>query len=148
MKRLFFISHYPSIILLLLVLTAACTKEVPTAGDRLYERYATRGDLTAAQVKGFHLNDTVKVDVVLLVADDSAAWQELKEELDIRGEEGITSWLGDMERPQQRVKRGADPVWRAMAVHADRTVALYGVETAEQMDALREYQMEKMRNEK
>ena len=136
------------ILLVTLVLTGCDTSYLLPPTSYLYERYASREDLTVAQVKGFHLNDTVKVDVVLLVADDSAAWQSLKEELDIRGEEGITSWLGDMERPQQRVKRGADPVWRAMAVHADRTVAFYGVETAEQMDALREYQMEKMRNEK
>ncbi len=132
MKRLLFI-------LLLPLAFLSCSREVEEVP--LYRQYAARQDLTVAQVEGFRLNDTVKVDVVILVADDSAAWQGLKEELDIRTSEGITSWMGNIENPAQRVKRSVRPAWRAMAVHADRTVAFYRIDTEAQRQALMDYQM-------
>lgn len=110
----------------------------------LYSHYAVRQDLTAAQVNGFRLCDTVTTDVVILVADDSAAWQGLKEELDIRTSEGVTSWMGDIDQPQQRVKGGRLPAWRAMAVHNERTVAFYRIDNEVQYRALLDYQMNKM----
>lgn len=129
-------------ILLLLTMLAACSREVETAP--LYRQYASRSDLTVAQVTGFQLGDTVRVDVVILVADDSAAWQGLKTEFDIRPSEGVTSWLGDIDNPAHRVKRSEVPLWRAMAVHEERTLAFYHVATQAEFDALREYQMEMM----
>ena len=117
----------------------ACSREVEETP--LYSQYAVRQDLTVAQVKGFQLNDTAKVDVVILVADDSAAWQCLKEEFDIRTEEGVTSWMGDIEHPAQRVKRSVRPAWRAMAVHDERTIAFYRIDTEEQREALLDYQL-------
>lgn len=129
-------------ILLLLTMLAACSREVETAP--LYRQYASRPDLTVAQVAGFQLGDTVRVDVVILVADDSAAWQGLKTEFDIRPSEGVTSWLGDIDNPARRVKRSEVPLWRAMAVHEERTLAFYRVATQAEFDALREYQMEMM----
>ena len=112
----------------------------------LYQRYAPRTDLTVAQVKGFQIGDTLKTDVVLLVADDSAAWAELKAEFDIRTSEGVTSWMGDIDEPARRVKRAVRPAWRAMAVHADRTLAFYRVDTEEQRQALLDYQMNTIEN--
>ena len=129
-------------ILLLLTMLPACSREVETAP--LYRQYASRPDLTVAQVAGFQLGDTVRVDVVILVADDSAAWQGLKTEFDIRPSEGVTSWLGDIDNPARRVKRSEVPLWRAMAVHEERTLAFYRVATQAEFDALREYQMEIM----
>ena len=130
------------ILLLPLMVLAACShkqEELP-----LYRQYAGRQDLTAAQVNGFRLNDTVTVDVVFLVADDSAAWQRLKEEMDIRTSEGVTSWMGDIDQPQQRVKGGRLPAWRAMAVHNERTVAFYRIDNDVQYRAMLDYQMNKM----
>lgn len=123
-----------------------CSREVGTVP--LYQRYAARTDLTVAQVKGFHLCDTVKVDVVILVADDSVAWQGLKEELDIRTSEGVTSWMGDIDKPAKRVKRSVRPAWRAMAVHDDRTIAFYRIDTEEQRQALMDYQLDNLNQNK
>ena len=134
------------ILLLPLMVLAACShkqEELP-----LYRQYAGRQDLTAAQVNGFRLNDTVTVDVVIVVADDSTAWQGLKEEFDIRTSEGVTSWMGNIDHPQQRVKRSERPAWRAMAVHADRTIAFYRIDTEKQREALLDYQLEKMKDNK
>lgn len=132
------------LLILLPLLFLACSREIEEAP--LYQKYAERQDLTVAQVSGFHLNDTVKVDVVILVADDSAAWQGLKEEFDIRTSEGVTSWMGNIDHPQQRVKRSERPAWRAMAVHADRTIAFYRIDSEEQREALLDYQLERIKN--
>jgi hypothetical protein len=124
------------------LLTFACSREVEETP--LYQKYAVRSDLTVAQVTGFHLNDTVKTDVVILVADDSVAWQGLKEELDIRTSEGVTTWMGNTDHPEQRVKRSERPAWRAMAVHADKTIAFYCIENDIQYEALLDYQMNEL----
>ena len=132
MKRLLFI-------LLLPLAFLSCSREVEEVP--LYRQYAARQDLTVAQVSGFKLCDTVKVDVVILVADDTAAWQGLKEEFDIRTSEGVTSWMGNIDHPQQRVKRSERPAWRAMAVHDERTIAFYRIDTEKQREALLDYQL-------
>ena len=128
--------------LLSLVGCSSGGEEVP-----LYRQYAARQDLTVAQVTGFQLCDTVKTDVVILVADDSAAWQGLKEEFDIRTSEGVTSWMGNIEQPAQRVKRSVRPAWRTMAVHSDRTIAFYRIDSEEQYEALLDYQLNKLKIE-
>ncbi len=129
--------------LLSLVGCSSGGEEVP-----LYRKYASRQELTVAQVGGFQLNDTVKVDVVIIVADDSVAWQGMKEEFDIRTSEGVTSWMGDIDHPARRVKRNVRPAWRAMAVHDDHTIAFYRIDSEEQYEALLDYQLNKMKIEK
>jgi hypothetical protein len=124
------------------LLTFACSREVEETP--LYQKYAVRSDLTVAQVTGFLLNDTVKTDVVILVADDSVAWQQMKEEFDIRTSEGVTTWMGNTDHPEQRVKRSERPAWRAMAVHADKTIAFYCIENDIQYEALLDYQMNEL----
>ena len=138
MKRLLFI-------LLLSLAFLSCSREMEEVP--LYRQYAARRDLTVAQVKGFQLCDTVKTDVVILVADDSAAWQSLKTEFDIRTSEGVTSWMGEIDHPARRVKRDVRPAWRAMAVHADRTIAFYRIEDSVQYQALLDYQLDKLKIE-
>ena len=133
------------LLILMPLMLLACSHEETELP--LYQRYAARQDLTVAQVKGFQIGDTLKTDVVLLVADDSAAWAELKAEFDIRTSEGVTSWMGDIDEPARRVKRAVRPAWRAMAVHADRTVAFYRIDTEEQRQALMDYQMKAIENE-
>jgi len=133
------------LLIMLLPLAVACSREADELP--LYQRYADSKNLTVAQVKGFQIGDTVKTDVVLLVADDSAAWAELKAEFDIRTSEGVTSWMGDIDEPARRVKRAVRPAWRAMAVHADRTVAFYRIDTEAQRQALMDYQMKAIENE-
>ena len=133
------------ITLLLPLLLLACSREVEETP--LYQQYASRPDLTVAQVSGFQLNDTVKVDVVIIVADDSVAWQGMKEEFDIRTSEGVTSWMGDIDKPAKRVKRSERPAWRAMAVHEDRTIAFYRIDSEEQYEALLDYQLNKLKIE-
>ena len=132
MKRLLYI--------LLMILLASCSRE--EVETPLYQQYAARKDLTVAQVTGFQLCDTVKVDVIILVADDTAAWHGLKEEFDIRTLEGVTSWMGNIDHPQQRVKRSERPAWRAMAVHDDRTIAFFRIENETQYQALLDYQLQ------
>ena len=136
MKRLLYI--------LLTLLLASCSRE--EVETPLYQQYAARKNLTVAQVSGFQLCDTVKIDVVILVADDTTAWSGLKQEFDIRTSEGVTSWMGNIDHPQQRVKRSERPAWRAMAVHEDMTIAFYRIDTEVQREALLDYQLERIKN--
>lgn len=118
-----------------------------TAQSELYKRYASRQELTVAQVSGFKLNDSVRVDVVLVVADNEAAWQRLKQELDIRGDEGVTSWLGELKQPSRRARWNGRSLLRVVASHARHTVGFYRLDTEKQYDALIEYQMNKMKKQ-
>ncbi len=120
----------------------SCSREVEEMP--LYRQYAARQDLTVAQVKGFQLCNTVKTDVVILVADDSTAWAGLKEEFDIRTSEGVTSWMGDIDKPAKRVKRNVRPAWRAMAVHDSLTIAFYRIDNELQYESLMDYQLKKI----
>ena len=133
------------LLILLPLMLLACSREKEETP--LYQQYAARKNLTVAQVKGFQLCDSVKTDVVILVADDSAAWQQLKEEFDIRTSEGVTSWMGDIDEPARRVKRSVRPAWRAMAVHDDHTIAFYCIENDIQYEALLDYQLDKLKVE-
>ena len=113
--------------------------------SELYKRYASRQDLLVAQVSGFQLNDSVRVDVVLVVADNDAAWQRLKKELDIRGQEGVNSWLGNVNKPSQRMAWNGKPLLRVVASHTRRTVGFYRIDTEAQYDAIVDYQLRKIK---
>lgn len=130
------------IILMLLLPIAAM------AQNDLYKRYASRQELTVAQVSGFKLSESQRVDVVLVVADNEAAWQKLTKELNIKGDDGVVSWLGDPKNPAQRVKWTGTTVLRVVASHARRTVAFYRVNTEAQYDALLDYQLNNMKQGK
>ena len=117
------------------------------AQSELYKRYASRPDLTVAQVSGFKLNDSVRVDVVIVVADNGTAWLRLKQELDIRGEEGVNSWLGEIKQPAKRSRWNGRPMLRVVASHNRRAVGFYRLETEAQYDALIDYQLNTMKEQ-
>ncbi len=136
------------IALCLLLFCAACSREaVEPAKNALYKQYAPRPELSVAQVCGFSLCDTVRVDVVLLRAETDEAWQQLVEEFNLEGQEGTESWLGDTEQPAQRVKWTGAPVLRAIASHSRRTLAFYRLDNETQYDALIDYQIKEMKGE-
>lgn len=136
------------IALCLLLFCAACSREaVEPAKNALYKQYAPRPELSVAQVCGFSLCDTVRVDVVLLRAETDEAWQQLIEEFNLEGQEGTESWLGDTEQPAQRVKWTGAPVLRAIASHSRRTLAFYRLDNETQYDALIDYQIKEMKSE-
>ena len=129
------------IIILMMLLPIAAM-----AQNDLYKRYASRQELNVAQVSGFKLSESQRVDVVLVVADNEAAWQKLTKELNIKGDDGVVSWLGDPKNPAQRVKWTGTTVLRVVASHARRTVAFYRLDNETQYDALVDYQLERIKN--
>ncbi|MBO6080461.1 MAG: hypothetical protein J6P54_05795 [Bacteroidales bacterium] len=131
------------IIILMMLLPIAAM-----AQNDLYKRYASRQELNVAQVSGFKLSESQRVDVVLVVADNEAAWQKLTKELNIKGDDGVVSWLGDPKNPAQRVKWTGTTVLRVVASHARRTVAFYRINTEAQYDALLDYQLNNMKQGK
>ncbi|MBR0305013.1 MAG: hypothetical protein IJQ94_05155 [Bacteroidales bacterium] len=132
----------------LLIILMLMLPIVAMAQNDLYKRYASRQDLTVAQVSGFKLNESERVDVVLVVADSETAWQKLTKELNIKGDEGVVSWLGNTGKPEQRVKWTGSSVLRVVASHTRRTVAFYRLDTEAQYDALLDYQLNNMKQAK
>lgn len=114
------------------------------AQGELYKRYASRPELTVAQVSGFKLCDTVRVDVVLLQADNEKVWQQMVKEFNIAGNDGVTSWLGDTKQPANRVKWTGRPILRVVASHKKQTIGLYLLNNETQYDALMDYQLNAM----
>lgn len=112
--------------------------------SELYHQYAKRSDLTVAQVVGFRLNDTVKLDVLIIQADDSKAWQKLKKEYDIRTEAGVSSWLGDAGNPSRRVRWTGKSCCKVIASHERKTLSIYSIAGKREYEALLEYQLSKM----
>ena len=55
-----------------------CPRTVPFEQcSELYQRYADTEGIDASFIQGYRLNDSVRVDVTLLQATDSAAWMQL-----------------------------------------------------------------------
>lgn len=126
-----------------LMLMAACTSG-PAEGS-LYHRYADRQGLSVAEVDGFQLCDTVRVDVVMLQADSDKAWREMLAELSIKDTSGVTSWLGDIDEPAQRTTWDGAPVFRVIASHDKHAIGFYHLENETQYNALLDYQLNKMK---
>ncbi len=123
-----------------LMLLVACSSE-PAEGS-LYHRYADRKGLTVAEVDGFGLNDSVRVDVVMLQAESAEEWQSLCAEFDVRGDEGTVSWLGDTENPAVRTQWNGSPLLRVIASHSRRTIGFYRIDNETQYEALIDYQLQ------
>ena len=141
MKRLLLI------VLLPLALLTGCSHEKKEySASALYQHYAERQNLKVAQVEQFSLSDSVSVEVILMEADDENAWQQLKEEFNIQGDEGTVSWLGDSDNPALRTQWTGNPVMRVIASYSRRTIGFYRIETEAQYDALIDYQLERTKN--
>ena len=134
-------------ILLPLALLASCShKTDPQSASAFYQRYAQRPDLKVAEVDGFKLCDSVRVDVVMMQAENDDAWRQLTEEFDIRGNEGTVSWLGDADNPAQRTQWSGSPVMRVIASHDKQTIGFYHIDNEAQYDALIDYQLENIKS--
>ena len=138
---LFFILHFSFFITL-----ASCSREGEPSASAFYQHYAHRQELKVAEVDGFKLSDSVRIDVDMLQAENDEDWQQLCTEFDIRGEEGSVSWLGDTENPARRTEWNGQPLLRVIASHERRTVAFYRIDNEAQYDALIDYQIERMKN--
>lgn len=131
---------------LFLLLTGCSHEAEPEGASAFYEHYAQRQHLKVAEVDGFRLSDSVRIDVVMLQAVSDADWQQLCNEFDIRGDEGSVSWLGDTENPALRTEWNGQPLLRVIASHEKRTVGFYRIENEAQYDALIDYQLERIKN--
>ena len=117
----------------------------PQRGQQaIYNRYASHTELTVAQVSGFKLNDSVKVDVVIIVADNDKAWQEMCKEFDIRNTEGVATWTGDASHPEIRRRLNGGPCCKVVASPKKRTICIYKLKDNVDYESLMDYQMDLM----
>ena len=114
-----------------------------------YIRFAGRDDLEVSYVKGFQLNDTMTVDVTVIQANDSAAWESLMLETGL-SEDGIKSLRAAAKRKRHFVRSGyrkKSDISEKSALDLPnvdllywqynmKTVIVYHVETPEQIDVI------------
>ena len=110
-----------------LMLMVACAPE-PDEGS-LYHRYSDRKGLTVAEIDGFPLCDSVRIDVVMLQAETADEW---------------LSWLGTTDNPAQRTEWNGTAVMRVVASHGRHTIGIYRIDNEVQYDALIDYQLNNM----
>ena len=127
--------------LLQLAVLIGCSSGTGEQPGDIYRKYASQPGLAVAQVTDFELCDTVSVDVVMLVADNDSAWQQIVAEFDIRIDSGSTSWLAPIDHPSVRTSWDSNPVLRVVALPERRTVGIYRIDNEEQYDALLDYHL-------
>ena len=110
----------------------------------VYNRYSAQPDLSVAKIDGFKLNDTVKVDVLILVADNAAAWDKLCQVFDIRSQSSVSTWTGKGDHPETRVKWQGKPSCKVIASPARRTLCMYYIDNETEYESLMDYQMDLM----
>ena len=132
----------------------ACRRQAASPLDGLYARYSHCDGLAVALVRGKGIpcgpsdGDSVRVDLLMLTAADSAAWQRL------RADFGVPQPLPPM---QQRIDRGSDIVsvrrldqpdpqstgeYIRVACYLHRQVSIINAPTAADIDLIRHYHME------
>lgn len=140
MKRI--VSILIPVAVLAVAMLAGCgTKAPESAAALLYERYASRSELMVARIDGMQLNDSVKVDVVILEADSDADWQQLCREFDVRSQSGMVTWIGDPTAPQTSIPYEGGACCKVIASPARRTIGLYLLEDEVQYESLMDYRM-------
>ncbi len=114
------------------------------AQSALYKRYASKPELTVAQINGFKLNDSTQIDVVMVKCDNIGSWRKLMATFGIDDSTGATSWLGKIDRPERHTRWNGRPVMRVVVSHEHRTVGFYRIDNSAQYDAIVEYQTRNM----
>lgn len=127
--------------LLQVAMLVGCSSKAEEQPGEIYRKYASWPGLAVAQVTDFELCDTVSVDVVMLVADNDSAWQQIVAEFDIRSDSGSTSWLAPIDQPSTHTSWDNNPVLRVVAMPESHTVGIYRIDNEEQYDALVDYQL-------
>lgn len=67
------------------------------AQNPVYERFASREELTVAYVSKYRIDSVTAVDVVLVHANDSAGWTDFQREMNVP-DETIESQLADLKK--------------------------------------------------
>lgn len=83
----------------------------------VYRRYCNRDDIRVEFFKDFRINDSITVDVITLTAKDSASWEALLREMNIKegtirkqteavksGKTALTEYYCMNNHPEQRIK--------------------------------------------
>lgn len=76
----------PIVALCLLLMSAAVPIQRHRSAGEIYHRYQGRDGLAVSFLKGYRIGDSVVVDVTVIAAADSAAWESLVSELNFSAE--------------------------------------------------------------
>ena len=115
----------------------------------LYRRYADDGHLDVAFIRGFRVNDTLRLDVTTLQARDSVGWERLKEDFSIKeatlpvqesiakGDDVVTVRLTPRDNPGQPMDTTDMLLNDVLAVsRLHMTVSVFNISSEQEIDAV------------
>ena len=125
--------------------------------SEVYRKYVDIEGLSVSFLKDFRINDSVFVDVTLLKADESAAWDRLKKDFGIETTDTAEIYVdsttvsfklaprNDYQNPPDSVLTNNDVI--VMHLY-ERTIAVISIESDEQMEAIFIYHIENTKKQK
>ena len=121
-------------------LVVYCPRTVPYAQcSDLYKRYASVDGIDATFIRDFRVNDTLFVDVTLLEAKDSAAWDRMVDDFGLTESVSVIPDKPSMivrrvpkDNPHQGVQTPDEPFDNLVAVPDRREIHLYRTENVQQ----------------
>ena len=124
--------------------------------SEVYKRYAEVEGVRASFVKDFWLNDSVAVDVVLLEATDSAGWVRLQRDLAITpippeaaaimNNNSVNIWLASKQDYSMRTDSVVLNNDLIAMQYFKRSIAIFNINSEEQMEAILFYQSNSIKN--
>lgn len=119
----------------------------------IYMKYAEREDIDVSFVKKYRVNDTVFVDVTLLEAKDTTAWEELCSELHIPTIKQVPVELREMllsyksfgyrEEKDTLINKNVNLINLYIYSRIDMTVCVFHTLTEKQYDAIIDKEIDK-----
>lgn len=116
--------------------------------NELYQRLAEREDLLVDFVKGYPVNDSVDVDVVIIAPADTADWIELLKELNFheksiellleaekKGQVVVNMYSCEKNHPETR-KTGNDNTDCVFVSNSDRKIYVFDIKSTEDKKAV------------
>lgn len=125
----------------------------PDYTSGLYHSYSGRHGIDATCLRGFPLNDSVCVDVIILQATDSAGWETLKEDFGIKDypQEALpyidTNTLDFRYAPKNGHSQPKDSVLLAndylVVSQYRKNVTVFDIKNEEQVNAIISYKLKR-----
>ncbi len=128
--------------------------------NELYLRYADRQDLTVMELDGYRLNDSVTLNVVMIVAEEMSAWESFLREINLKetaiemgrmadsvGDYHLKgSWFCQRYHPEIHLKASDNPTGFVVYDYRYRIVYVVEIDSYKQTDLFWRKQIHSFKN--
>ena len=133
-------------------LCRACDRRVVESEcSEVYRRYKDRDDLSVAFVKDYRIGDSITVDVTTITAKDSASWEQLLREMNVKeitieinrqaflqGRKSVITYYTQKNNPAEKVSFSeVDSFDLVYYSYYERTLFIFDVKSLEQARKIR-----------